>query len=354
VKSLRQTLLLSLCLLGSSAFAAGQLESLRGKAEASRAAVQAVRGEQMARRQELNQLAGRIETLKAQSKGKLVPGGELDGALKRSQELSGTLTTLAGQFAEREADAERVNLALLAELSSALESARADFDRQTDRAARKATIARLRTLRAEREQVRAAIPAARVPALEALRSSEDPEALLEQADAARDNEDKVRAQLKSTEQRIAELKEERELDRRVNQFLGDESLFDDTDRRIRVSRSTGADNSLKTTAGTPTGTERGTTADSAQSPSAFGGFGAAPGSPQGATEAPPPPTAGGSSGAPRTTAGTDARPLLNAQRIAGGDEDDLEELEVQRLKLKGLAEELKARARELEKKAAGR
>jgi hypothetical protein len=350
VKSLHHTLLLSLCLLGSSAFAASQLESLRGKAEASRAAVQAVRGEQMARRQELNQLAGRIEALKAQSKGKLVPGSELDGALKRSQELSGDLTTLAGQFAEREADAERVNLALLTELSNALESARADFDRQSDRAARKATIARLRTLRAEREQVRAAIPAAKVPALEALRSSDDPEALLEQADAARDNEDKVRAQLKSTEQRIAELKEERELDRRVNQFLGDESLFDDTDRRLRVSRSTAADNTLKTTAGTPTGTER-NTADSF-APSSVGGFGAAPGAPQGATEAPPP-TAGGSGGA-RTTAGTDARPVLNAQRIAGGDEDDLEELEVQRLKLKGLAEELKARARELEKKAAGR
>jgi hypothetical protein len=308
----------------------------------------------MARRQELNQLAGRIEALKAQSKGKLVPGSELDGALKRSQELSGALTTLAGQFAERETDAERVNLALLTELSNALEAARADFDRQTDRAARKATIARLRTLRAEREQVRAAIPAAKVPALEALRSSDDPEALLEQADLARDNEDKVRAQLKSTEQRIAELKEERELDRRVSQFLGDESLFDDTDRRIRVTRSaSGADTSLKTTAGTPTGTERGTAADGT-SPNAFG---AAPGSPQGVgspAEAPPPPAGGGSTGAPRTTAGTDARPLLNAQRIAGGDEDDLEELEVQRLKLKGLAEELKARARELEHKAAGR
>lgn len=351
MKSLRHTLLLSLCLLGSGALAAGQLEALRSKAEATRAAVQGVRAEQMSRRQELNQLAGRIEALKAQSKGKLVPGSELDGALKRSQELSGALTTLAGRFAEADADAERVNLALLAELSSALEAARADFDRQTDRATRKATIARLRALRAEREQVRAAIPAAKVPALEALRSSDDPEALLEQADAARDNEDKVRAQLKSTEQRIAELKEERDLDRRVQQFLGDESLFDDTDRRIRVSRTVGATaESTRTTAGTPNDRS---TANDGFSPSAFGG---APGAPApGGAEALPPPTPGaGGAGAPRTAAGSDARPVLNAQRIAGGDEDDLEELEVQRLKLKGLAEELKARARELEKKAAGR
>src|SRR5438132_790421 len=81
---------------------------------------------------------------------------------------------------------------------------RGDFDRQTDRAARTRLIGQMRGLRAEREQVRAALPAAKLPALEAVRPSDDPEDLLEQADLLKDNEDKVRKQLQTLEQRIAE------------------------------------------------------------------------------------------------------------------------------------------------------
>ena len=55
-------------------------------------------------------------------------------------------------------------------------------------------------------------------------------------DLMRDREDQVRKQLKQLEVRIAERKDERDLDRRVNQFLGEESFFDDSDRRLRVRR----------------------------------------------------------------------------------------------------------------------
>jgi len=90
----------------------------------------------------------------------------------------------------------------------------------SDHAARRQLIVQMRSLRAEREQVRAALPAASVPALEAPRSSDNPEDLLEQADAARDNEDKVRRELRALEGRIAETREERAFDRRLNDFLG--------------------------------------------------------------------------------------------------------------------------------------
>jgi hypothetical protein len=65
----------------------------------------------------------------------------------------------------------------------------------------------------------------------------------------------------------------------------------------------------------------------------------------------PPPATPGAPGT-KVTSGSDARPIVGGQRIAGGDDDDLEELEVQRLKLQGLAGQLQQKAAELEKKAA--
>ena len=70
----------------------------------------------------------------------------------------------------------------------------------------------------------------------ALKASDDPEDLLEQADLVKDNEDKVRKELKTVEKRIAEAKEERALDTRVRQFMGEDALFDEQDRRLRVHR----------------------------------------------------------------------------------------------------------------------
>ena len=226
--------LLAVLLLTVPAWGAGQLDTLRSSAKAAREQASVVRSEQMQKRQQLNQLSSRIETLKAEAKGKLLPGGQLDAALKQSQELSGALTALAQTMSTRESDLESANLALLQALSAQLDSLRADFDRQTNRANRQKVLAQFKALRAEREQVRSALPAAKVPALEALRFSEDPTELLEQADAMRDNEDKVRRELKVLEGRISEARSERELDGRVRQFLGEESLFDDSDRRLRV------------------------------------------------------------------------------------------------------------------------
>ena len=353
--------LLAVLLMTLPAWGAGQLDGLRASAKAAREQASSVRGEQFQKRAKLNQLSTHIEALKAEAKGKLLPGGELDAALKQSQELSGALTGLAQTMSTRESELETANLALLTALSDQLTQLRADFDRQTDRSARSVILKQFKALRSEREQVRAALPAARVPALEALKFSDDPTELLEQADAFRDNEDKVRREMKTLDGRIAEAKAEKELDGRVRQFLGEESLFDDQDRRLRVRRDTteaapalgltGAKDNTKATesrtAGPPPAVN-GAADFNANTPQAAGGI-AAPKTPaDGTTESYIAPTGD----THKVTAGSDTRPNVGVQRIAGGDDDDLEELQVQRLKLQDLATQLRARAAELEKKAA--
>lgn len=383
-----RTAAIVLALVALPALGASQLDAVRSQAAKARESVNAVRGDQMARRAELNKLSARIETLKEQSKGKLLPGGELDGALKASQELSNQLTGLSQALAAKEGELELANLALLDALSKELGQLRAEFDRQADRNARLIIIKRLRAARAEREQVRAMLPSTKVPAMLATRPSDDPEDLLEQADLMRDRADQANRELKKVEQRIVERKEERDLDRRVNQFLGDESFFDDSDRRLRVRRETTIpaqlDAKTETTAGfanadtggaqnkTPTTRSQvGVPYDSATD--LFGNTGgtamgaAAPqantrdtptaGSPP--ADSPPPSgeLGGGADPGPQPTVkvqtGSDARPAVTkTKRIAGGEDEDLEDLEIQRAKLKGLSEELKLKAKQLEKKAA--
>ncbi|MGA9523140.1 MAG: TetR family transcriptional regulator [Myxococcaceae bacterium] len=225
-------LLLLFALVGAPAWGATSLETNRAEARAARQKVNDVRARQMSLRMELNQVAARIQTLKEQDKGALLTGGELESSLRRSQELSGLLTTAAQEFSLAEAESERGQLALLQTLASELDALRNQWDRTPDRRARAKIVDQMRALREERDQVRALLPASKVPALDST-GSEDPEDLFEQADALRDSEDKVRQKMASLRTRIEELREEQELDRRMSDFLGDESLFDEQDRRLR-------------------------------------------------------------------------------------------------------------------------
>ncbi len=387
---MKRLLLTLFCLLAPVALGATQLEATRANATAARAQVSGTRQAQLQSQAELNKLASRIEELKAQAKGKLLPGSELDSALKRSQELSASLTETASALSAQQNALEAANLALLAELSNELNRLRNDFDRQTDRNVRKNLIAKMRSLRSERDQVRAALPAAKLPALDTVRPSDDPEDLLEQADLLKDNEDKVRRQLQSLEKRIAEAKQERDLDNRVRQFLGDEALFDESDRRLRVTRTEntpppplGNDVPAAGVGGTrsPTPVPNAAQFEAGQSdslgfaapsseaksaadpgttgvqPPTTGQFGNAPG----AGSRLPQDSAGGSFGdsrqvpsSPKTVGGSDIRPNVGGTKAIGGndEDDDLEDLEIQRAKLRGLADELKSRAAQLEKKAA--
>ncbi len=120
-----------------------------------------LRERQQVLRGELNTLAGRIESLKAERKGRLVAGAELESALRRSQELSGELTGLAQSLAGPRPSRSARNLALHTALSEELVRVRASWEATSDREARAGLIARMRDLRAERDAVRAALPPSR-------------------------------------------------------------------------------------------------------------------------------------------------------------------------------------------------
>lgn len=358
--------ILTACLLAFPTWAAGSLDALRSGSRGAREQVTALRAEQLRQRSELSTLSSQIETLKAASKGKLLPGGELDSALKRSQELSGVLSTLAQQVSGREAELENANMALLDGLSSELTRLRAEFDRQSDRAVRKGLIDQLRKLRAERDALRATLPSAKLPTLDAVRPSDDPEELLEQADLLRDNEEKLRRELKTLEARIAERRDEVELDRRVQRFMGEESMFDDSDRRLRVQRTVTTPGTAPTAAladpkneaaAPPAGTTADTTAGSggAFNSPALGAQslgGAAPSAPdsRAANEGTSINT-GLDSSSIRVTNASDARVQVGGARTISGGDDDLEDLEVERLRLQGLAGQLKQKADELQQRA---
>lgn len=347
MKSARLIVCLGL-LLGTAASAASQLEAVRSAAADARGKVSSIRSQQMALRKELNEVAARIQALKAEGKGKPLLGrSELDAALRRSQELSGSLTGLAQSLSAAEADATQKNLALLSELSAELTRTRTEFDRTTDRTARSRLIAKLRSLRAEREQVRAALPPTAVPALEASRASDDPEDLLEQADALRDDEDKVRRELQALEARIREAREERELDRRLNAFLEEESIFDEQDRRLRLSRQT-----FEAREATPPANDVNMGAGPASAPAPGESTSPPADSNSRGVEGPSPMGSSNETTQVVTREASDARPTIGrGGSLAASGGDELEALEAERKRLLGLAQELEARARQLEQRA---
>lgn len=332
--------------------AATPLEVARSQAAQARAHTNELRSKQMGLRMELNTLAARIERLKSRQKGALITGGDLDASLRRSQELSGTLTNLARELSQAEGDLERENLALLGVLNAELDGLRRRWEASSDRNTRADTLARMRSLRQEREQVRAMLPASKVPALQNARS-DDPEDLLEQADALRDSEDKVRQRMKALEGRIAELRDERELDQRMNDFLGDQSMFDDEDRRLRRT----LENDLQVQRQPPLfGDSAGT--EAAASPTTSDPGSASQPPPESTSEdtrspAPEPRPAPTVSITERAKH-ADGRPAVGgADALLLGDPNsgDLEALEAQLDKMKKLAEQLDTRADGLEKKA---
>lgn len=351
----RALLALLLCLsLARPAWSASGLDALRTEAQAGRAQVRELRERQQALRSELNTLAGRIEQLKSEQKGRLVAGPELDSALRRSQELSGQLTGLAQSLAGAESEAERRNLALHAALSDELARVRAAWDATGEREARAKLIARMRDLRTERDAVRAALPPSQVPALNPARASDDPEDLLEQADALRDSEDKVRERLRALRARITEVREERELDRRMNDFLGEESMFDEQDRHMRLR----VDSTTKAISVDPSprrgslfsAPQESLAGDYAPPPSTSGG---PPGG--GGVDPPTPaPVPGDTKDSSTTYRASDSRPqvgTVRAQALASGDPEDLKGMEQEAKQLEALAHELDSRAGSLERRA---
>jgi hypothetical protein len=319
--------------LGASpALGASALDAARSDASAARARSVGVRERQAALRLEMNHLAARIEALKAEQRGALLPGSELETSLRRSQELSGLLSDAARELSSSEADAQKKNLTLLSSVSKSLDEAKARWE-HASRDERRELLVRMRALRAEREQVRTQLPAAAVPPLSGT-ASDDPAELLEQADAVRDAEDKVRQRMEQLKTRIHELKDERDLDRRMNDFLGEESIFDEQDRRLRLRNeqdfSSGRTDGLS---GTPSMT---------QSPP--GGAASNPMAPPGPNTNAPPPQSSSSHGG-------ESAPSPDALSATPASSDDLHALEGQLSNLGHDAQQLEERARRLEQSA---
>lgn len=325
---LRIALALSL-LLAAQAFGASALDASRQTANRAHDQVSALTHEQADRRAELDALSQTIETLKA--KRQHLAGGELEAHLRRSQALSDQLATLSRRLADASREAQAADLALLSSLNTAL----ADQQRAwspADKASRAQTLTAIRSLRAERESVRARLPRSALPSLTAA-PTDDPTALLEQADALRDSEDKVRRKLADLDARIAEARSERELDRRMNELANDESLFDEQDRQLRLSRA--PDGVLSVDA--PAGPSRGMAATNPALPAT---------TPENGTPA----SSYGQLGALDAHA-SDHQPQLGEPSVAAPPGDSLSSLEQERARLSQLAGALEAKARAAEAKA---
>ena len=319
-------ILASFLLAPGSAVAAGAAEA-RLEVQRAREAAQGSRWQQAQLRGELNEVAGRIQELKAQQRGRLLPGGELSEQLRRSQELSSALTEVEAALARAEGEVQQRSGALVDALDGELDSVRAAFD-GAGREERRALLGRMRALRLERDQARAQLPEARLPQVKG-EDSDDPADLLEQADALRDTQDKVAVRLKALGRRIAELERERELDRRMGEFLGDEQAFDERDRRLVGNGVAG----LQADAREPMGPLGPVTISTASLPETKD-----PGSPPG--------------GAARGGPARDGQPQvgMGATLPEGGDED-LAAVLKQRQELEALSRDLGARAGELERRA---
>ncbi|AGC42610.1 developmental regulator SasN [Myxococcus stipitatus DSM 14675] len=337
-------LALALCLLlGVPALGASGVEAARARAQVARTEARALRTQQQGLRDELQSVSSRIQTLKAERQGSLTAGTELETALRRSQELSGSLTQLAQAVSTAEGESERAHVALHQALSEELARLRGAWDGTADRAERAKLLEAMRTTRVERDAVRSALPASQVPMLDkATPGGDDPEDLLAQADALRDSEDKVRERLKLLRAHITEVREEKDLDRRMSDFLGEESMFDEQDRRLRVRLS-----SDRTTIQVDPANRDG-------SPFLSEGTAGRPpgGNPNGwdpGTGGPSLPTPEGS-----ITRASDRRPQVEAVRaqvLAAGGPANLSQMEDEAARLEALARELDRRASDMEHRA---
>lgn len=318
------------------------LDGLRSAAAAEHQRLSTLQDQQATSRKALDEVAAQIAIAK-RGRSSLLPTGDLEALLRRSQTLSADLTSLAKAIATAQAQTERADAALDVGLSEAISKARADWEHSSDRNARHGLLAQIRTLKAEREQRRAWVPLQAVPTVEPLKPSDDPEDLMEQADVLLDAQDKVQKQLVAVDLRIAQVREERDLDRRMTEFLADESIFDEQDRRLRGRESSGA-STPDTQLGNPGDTPTPRVSGGGPSGQGAGSRGAATSGPE--VDGPRSANALNLPILPRVANARDA-----AKGAQAGDADSLEALESQRGQLSSLAQQLKAQAQALADRA---
>ncbi len=211
------------------------LPSLRAELSQVDGTLKAAQERRAGLQRELDSVARRIEAIKAaaRGKGRLFVDPELDGLLRRSQGLSSALTELLRAERGQAEGLEAVRVRLAAGLDDEISAVRTRWD-GSDRAERRALVPQIKALRAERDALRQALPVSPIPRLGEL-ANDDPEEMRERADALLDREDKLRREEKALAARVKELRGERDLERRMGEFLSEGALFDEHDRRISAS-----------------------------------------------------------------------------------------------------------------------
>jgi uncharacterized coiled-coil DUF342 family protein len=222
--------------LSGLAHAAG-LPQLRSDLATADARVAAVRSERTGLQRSLDELAQQIAVAKNKKASGLFGDAELDSLLKRSQELSGKVTDALRTENEAESLLRGDQAKLVTEIDQELGRMRARWDAAKSRDERQALVGQLKALKAERDTLRRSMPATLVPAV-VERPSDDPEELLERADALLDGEDKLRREQQALDKRIAELRSERDVERRMSEYLGEDALFDEQARVLSATRTT--------------------------------------------------------------------------------------------------------------------
>ncbi len=204
----------------------------------------------MARRHE--QMASEIKRLKSSSdSGDLLPDFRLQKLLRRSQELSASLTLLNRELeALKQSRNDRLEQLVLAYDKLVEQTARQV--RSVEGQRRIDLLGVLASARKEREAVRRLLmPGAQAPrAMDAdwLLASEDPEELSERADAVRDEQDRLRRDLARLDRRIAELKSDRRLDQEMHDFITDQEIFNEGSRILVLPRNSTTNNPPSTEA----------------------------------------------------------------------------------------------------------
>jgi uncharacterized protein YoxC len=187
----------------------------------------------------LNVLAEKIKDAKSDSSSKILPQLALQNMLQESQTLSDALLEINRKIKSK----KETRRSLLTQLVQAYDIAiklTARKITKTKGNQQKELIAHLNQLRTERHLVRKQFaPDHRSqPPLdhEDLLKSEDPEELIERADAVKDEQDKLRRRLQAIDKRVAELAAESRLKRQLGNFLDDQTLFGEESRTLQFSR----------------------------------------------------------------------------------------------------------------------
>ena len=217
---------------------------------------------------QLSKLARQIKQRKAGRKeGGILPDLPLQEMLRRSRELSDTLTLITREM-EALNQVRKDRLQKLSLLYDRLVERTARSIRQSSGARKAELLKSLAEFRTQRDRVRRELmphSKARPPIQTGdMLASDDPDELRERADAVRDEQDRLRRRLNRVERRIAQVQADHRLEREMQDFQEDQALFGEEGRILGVTRSTTTTTTLpagtyadKTDSGTRTEGEQG-------------------------------------------------------------------------------------------------